>query len=467
VFGLWRPGKRPADKAADSASDSARTKDGGATAEADGHRTTARQDRGGAPFSRNGDHPEGARNGRAKAAAGGGDGSARADGTGTGGRRPSGRVIAIGAAAVCVAGAGIGYAVSQAGSTSSQQSSPAPIATGPEHLVSTTPVAGATDVDGANPLMVTFTEPPAPNTPMPRLTPSVPGTWNVQGDSLVFSPQSAFTPNQKETLVIPGGRNGVRSNGGGLLATSETMHFTTGAYSQQRLAEILSQLGYLPFNWAPQIVSVGRIGVQEQGTQQAGTQQAMAYNPPAGTYTMQPGYPSSLAAQWSPSQPNVVLRGAVMAFQSEHHMTINGDLTPRLWNALFRAEQSQNRNANGYSYAVANKGSPETLTIWHNGHVVLTSLTNTGIPVSPTVDGTFPVYLRMPFQIMQGTNPDGSSYADPVWWVSYFNGGDAVHYFPRGSYGFQQSLGCVELPWNDAKRAYPFLTYGSLVTVQG
>jgi lipoprotein-anchoring transpeptidase ErfK/SrfK len=67
---------------------------------------------------------------------------------------------------------------------------------------------------------------------------------------------------------------------------------------------------------------------------------------------------------------------------------------------------------------------------------------------------------------MQGTNPDGSHYADPVSWVSYFNGGDAVHYFPRGSFGYPQSLGCVELPYSKAKEAYPYLPYGTLVTVE-
>ena len=30
-----------------------------------------------------------------------------------------------------------------------------------------------------------------------------------------------------------------------------------------------------------------------------------------------------------------------------------------------------------------------------------------------------------------------------------------------------QSLGCVELPWDAAKKAYPYLTYASLVTVTG
>jgi hypothetical protein len=77
------------------------------------------------------------------------------------------------------------------------------------------------------------------------------------------------------------------------------------------------------------------------------------------------------------------------------------------------------------------------------------------------------VYLRYRFQIMRGTNPDGSSYADPVEYVAYFDGGDAVHYFPRGSYGSPQSLGCVELPITAAARAWPYLTYGSLVTVAG
>ena len=41
---------------------------------------------------------------------------------------------------------------------------------------------------------------------------------------------------------------------------------------------------------------------------------------------------------------------------------------------------------------------------------------------------------------MSGTNPDGSHYVDPgIQWVSYFNGGDALHGFVRGSYGFPRA----------------------------
>jgi len=90
---------------------------------------------------------------------------------------------------------------------------------------------------------------------------------------------------------------------------------------------------------------------------------------------------------------------------------------------------------------------------------------NTGIAAAPTTVGTAPVYLKYSFQIMKGTNPNGTKYADPVSWVSYFRSGEAVHYFPRASYGWQQSLGCVELPYNQAKFIWPYLTYGTLVTV--
>ena len=122
-----------------------------------------------------------------------------------------------------------------------------------------------------------------------------------------------------------------------------------------------------------------------------------------------------------------------------------------VWSHLLTAVAKGKQNPNGYTYALASQYSPETLTIWHNGHVVLKSLVNTGIPASPTADGTFPVYLKYYFSYMKGTNPDGSKYDNPVYYASYFNGGDAVHQFRRYSYGYYQSLGCVELPWDAAK----------------
>jgi len=68
---------------------------------------------------------------------------------------------------------------------------------------------------------------------------------------------------------------------------------------------------------------------------------------------------------------------------------------------------------------------------------------------------------------MTGTNPDGSKYSDPgIPWVSYFNGGDAIHAFTRASFGTPQSLGCVELPLADAQQVWPYTPIGTLVTVE-
>ena len=146
---------------------------------------------------------------------------------------------------------------------------------------------------------------------------------------------------------------------------------------------------------------------------------------------------------------------------------MDGAAGTTVWRHLLTAIAKGQDNKHGYTYVLASKASPETLTIWHNGRVVLKSLVNSGISVAPTSDGTYPVYLRYYFQIMKGTNPDGSKYADPVNFVAYFDGGEAIHYFPRYSFGYPQSLGCLELPWDAAKKAWPYTTYGSLVTVEG
>ena len=51
-------------------------------------------------------------------------------------------------------------------------------------------------------------------------------------------------------------------------------------------------------------------------------------------------------------------------------------------------------------------------------------------------------------------------------WVSYFNGGDALHSFDRPSYGSPQSLGCVEMRLEDAAEIWPYTPVGTLVTVE-
>ena len=333
---------------------------------------------------------------------------------------------------------------------------------GPVSVLSVTPASRARRADGAAPIRVVFSQPLAADSPLPVLSPAIPGSWRTSGSTLEFVPRRGYAPLTHVKLVIPGGPSGVRSAGGRLLAARVVDRFVTGTYSTLRLEQLLAQLRYLPLNWQP---VPGDLAVPSTD---ANAQLSAAYSPPPGTFMWLRGYPKVLHNMWQPGQSgNNILTGAVRAFESDQNMTMDGVVGPAVWSAVLRAVARGQGNPHGYSYALASKGNPETLTIWHNGRRVLHTLTNTGIPGRPTVDGTFPVFLRYTFQIMKGTNPDGSKYADPVSWVSYFNGGDAVHYYPRYSYGSPQSLGCVELPYNQAKESYPYLTYGTLVTVTG
>ena len=267
-------------------------------------------------------------------------------------------------------------------------------------------------------------------------------------------------------LTIPGGANGMISvagasaGSGGLLAANVTESFTTGSFSTLRLQQLLSQLGYLPLSWTAESTAV-------ISPSNANAELSAAYQPPAGTFGWTGSYPSNLTSQWKAGSANILDVGAIRAFESVTGLTMDGYAGHTVWSGLLSAVAKGKHNPNGYSYALVSQHYPETLILWHNGRVVLKTLVNTGIPGRPTVDGTFPVYLKFYFTYMKGTNPDGSKYNDPVYYANYFNGGDAVHQFDRYSYGSYQSLGCVELPWAAAKTAYSYLTYGSLVTVTG
>ena len=202
--------------------------------------------------------------------------------------------------------------------------------------------------------------------------------------------------------------------------------------------EVLAGLGYLPLSWSP-----------------AGFQWRWSV-------------PPTLRALWVPGQDGVIAKGAIMAFESVAGLTTNGSISTGEIAALQAAANDPtgpDANPNGYSYAVASESFPESLTVWHNGVVVVSTPVNTGGAGTPTAVGSFPVYLRLRNQVMQGTNPNGTTYADPVQFVAYFNGGDALHYMPRASYGDPQSLGCVELPLAGASATWPYMTLGSIVTV--
>jgi hypothetical protein len=381
-----------------------------------------------------------------------------------------GRIAVLGVVVVIVLAAGTWIAVSATGSPPSHAAAAGAHAGAKAHartaagttaltVVSTTPAEHTQQVDGADPVTVQFSARLADGSPMPTITPATAGTWKrVPGsDSIQFVPAVGFPQSAFVQVTIPAG---LKAAGGGTLAAAQVLYFHVGGYSPERLPQLLAELGYLPLNWtaAP--------GAPAPALGNAAAQLAAAYSPPSGTFTWQAGYPPGLTAFWDNGSPTgLIMHGAIMAFEADHNMTMDGVAGPAVWAALLSAADHGQANTHGYTYAVASQVQPETLTVYHNGQVVLHTLANTGIAAAPTEVGTAPVYERLASQIMKGTNPDGSHYADQVYWVAYFRAGEAVHYFSRASYGFQQSLGCVELPYNQAKFVWPYLTYGSLVTV--
>jgi lipoprotein-anchoring transpeptidase ErfK/SrfK len=156
-----------------------------------------------------------------------------------------------------------------------------------------------------------------------------------------------------------------------------------------------------------------------------------------------------------------------MMFQQTHNLTVDGLPGPVFWRALIADAVAGKRRTVGYSYVFVHRKLPQSLNLWHNGKVILTSPGNTGVPAAPTHLGTYPVFEHVSSGTMAGTNPDGSHYYDPgIRYISYFHGGEALHAFPRSSFGTPQSLGCVELPLKAAAKIWPYTPVGTLVTIE-
>ena len=93
-----------------------------------------------------------------------------------------------------------------------------------------------------------------------------------------------------------------------------------------------------------------------------------------------------------------------------------------------------------------------------------------GAPDTPTVTGTFHVYLKYDVQTMRGENADGTKYeTEGVPWVTYFTGSYAMHGAPwRSSFGWSGyggSHGCVNMPVDAATFIYDWTDMGDTVVV--
>ena len=323
----------------------------------------------------------------------------------------------------------------------------------PALTVSSVSPTGANVAAGST-ITVQFSTDLAPNSPMPTLSPPVAGAWAVLSPSLLeYQASGPLVPGATETVTVPGGPSGVIGSQGQRLAQSATSQFTVAPGSVLRLQQLLAELGYLPLTFTP---ATPLTSPTQEGNNQVGSFTWRWANQPLALETL-----------WTPGVSNVITTGAVMNFENQNGLKADGLAGPEVWTDLLADVQSGKGDANPWDYVLVSQSLPESATVYENGAAVYSTPVNTGVPGASTENGTFPVYARYTVTTMSGTNPDGSHYVDPgIRWVSYFNGGDALHGYVRASYGFPQSDGCVEMPIANAAQVFPLTPLGTLVTVQ-
>jgi hypothetical protein len=326
--------------------------------------------------------------------------------------------------------------------------------------------APGSDISPAAPIRLVFSRPLSDvlGSEDPRLSPAVQGRW-LKSDShtLTFTPSGYGAPfGTRLRLDLPR-PVAVSEGASGQIPTSSEIEWTVPAGSTLRLQQLLAEQEYLPVAWKPAAGAVARTPASEVSA---------AVNPPKGSFSWRyANTPPELQALWSPGEANTITRGAVMKFENAHNMTVDGVAGAAVWRLLLGQAIAGKHQAEGeeggYSYVYVHREVPETATLWHDGQTVLTAPANTGISGAETALGTYPVFEHIPEGTMSGTNPDGSHYEDHgIKWISYFNGGDALHNFNRSSFGTPQSLGCVELPLAASAEIYKYTPIGTLVTVE-
>jgi hypothetical protein len=316
-----------------------------------------------------------------------------------------------------------------------------------------------TTINPTTPITINFSKPVSKvlGSHTPTLTPATTGSWKrISSHAIQFTPSGyGYGLDAHVQIAMP---NGVRLLGG-TSGTATSGSWTVPSGTVTRAQQILADIGYLPVTFKYSGKGVGTTVADQENA---------AVNTPKGTFSWRyPNTPDQLKEQWQPGGDGVVTKGAIMMFESDHDMTADGVLGPAVWKALINANVHGQKSSFGYSFVMVHEASSgEYTTLWHSGKTIITTPANTGAAGAETALGTYPVFEHLASTTMSGTNPDGSTYSDPgILWVSYFNGGDALHYYDRASYGFPQSDGCVEMPEAAAGTIWPYTPIGALVDV--
>jgi LysM repeat protein len=107
--------------------------------------------------------------------------------------------------------------------------------------------------------------------------------------------------------------------------------------------------------------------------------------------------------------------------------------------------------------------SDSRIYAYEDGKMVRSVLASTGLPRTPTVQGSFKVQRKYASQLMSGPG----YYLPNVQWILYFYAGYAIHgTYWHNNFGQPMSHGCVNLPNEEALWFYEWAPVGTPVLVQ-
>ena len=182
------------------------------------------------------------------------------------------------------------------------------------------PLPSAT-FDPAASIMLTFSQPVATvlGSRLPAVSPHDAGTWQtLDAHTLRFVPDVRMLGLGRHlTITFPRGL---------LLASStssrriRTLRWSVPLGTTLRLQQLLAELGYLPLDWAP-----GRSVSANAGGRSSPPRSTPRPAISAGATRTRP---ASLQALWSPGQPNTITRGAVMMFEHDNELAVDGIAGP-------------------------------------------------------------------------------------------------------------------------------------------
>src|SRR5437588_4119854 len=245
-----------------------------------------------------------------------------------------------------------------------------PLGGPPRMLVSPRP--GSTIGLGTS-LWLTVSEPVSKlfHSHLPWLGPSSTGTWKAVGaHTLVYRPRGyGYGLDTQVKVRLPVGVVPVSAK-----KTTRLLTWKTPTGTQLRLQQLLAQFGYLPLRWD---------ATGQDATKTQNDEVEAAVHPPAGHFGWRYGnVPRSLMSQWHPGEQNAITRGAIMAYQNNHGLSVDGYDGRELWRALLADAVAGKRSAgSGYSYVIVHRDqSPQSPELWHDGRTILTTGANTGTP---------------------------------------------------------------------------------------